>query len=436
VWQIGSTNRSRYSVFGTQFSPFGLLDSVSDNDTQNTQAYLGDTWELGRRLTLKLGVRADKMIYHRPNPGAGSLDLHETSGRAGATYLLSPRLLVRTSTGRYVGFPRANLVASQFLPHKSEIPDFADLGLTWDMAFFPFFPVQPEVDRDRDLGFEWKLDESSLLTTTWFRRDSRQMMQRWQGAVEDAEGNLIPSARLSDFDPDAPVWFAANGTGTTRGLELKLDRRMSHRLRGWLSYTLMDAKATSPEDNVYPYGFGFLNRTDAASLAEEFPVDWNQRRTLALALRYQTGKLVVNPWLVIGSGFPYGQSGLDDGGSDPAHVPNPDFNPEDPTSPEELVVPRNYLDPSDPAKGFITPNSLHTGKNLTLSLNLSYQIGPRRQAYVQIFNLFDREDVTSYVIFHPRTGAVLGQISDGAVQYVPFSRTPPRFIAMGIRQEF
>jgi hypothetical protein len=214
---------------------------------------------------------------------------------------------------------------------------------------------------------------------------------------------------------------------------------MSHRLRGWLAYTLLDAKATSQQDNLFPFGFGFLNRTDPASLAQEFPVDWNQRRTMAAAVRYQTGKLIVNPWLTMGSGFPFGQSGLDVGGSDPAHVPNPAFDPGSPAGsqePEELVVPRNHIDPNDPSKGFRPPNSLMTGRNLTVSLNLSYEIGPRRQAYVQIFNIFDRSDVTSFVIYHPRTGAILGKISDGKVDYVPFSRTPPRFFAFGIRQEF
>jgi hypothetical protein len=353
--------------------------------------------------------------------------------------------MLRGSCGKFVEFPRASLVAFQFVPHPTENPMFEGMGLTWEAAFFPFFPVRPQVDRGRDIGLEWKADASTLMTATWFRRDSRQMMQRWQGFLHDAAGNpildpagnFVPSDRLSDFDVNAPVFFASNGTGTARGVELKLDRKMSGRTRGWVSYTLMDAKATSPQDNVYPYGFGSLNLTDAASLSEEFPVDWNQRHTIACTLKHQAGKLMVNPWVIIGSGFPFGQSGLDAGGSDPAHVPNPDFDPEAPDSqPEELVVPQNYIDPNDPSKGFRPPNSFTTGKNLTLSLNLSYDLDHGRQVYVQVFNVFNREDVTSYMFFHPRTGAVIGKTADGAVSYVPFSRTPPRFVAIGLRQEF
>lgn len=464
LWRIDSDNRSRYSVNGTQSWPWGLLDSISNNDTQNTQAYVEDNWQIGRRLTLVLGGRHEKMVYDRPN--ATNLDLSETSGRAGATYAVSPRFMLRTAMGRYVGFPRANLTAFQFVSHPSTEPFWAPFGLTWDTirpdpnlpfplpGYLPVFPVKPEIGRERDLGVEWKAGDSTLVTATWFRRDSRQMQQRWWGILHDAagnpvldaNGNFIPSERPSDFDPtNGPAWFAANGTGTTRGLELKADRRMSRRLRGWLSYTQMDAKATSSADNLLPSGFAFHDPNDIAgipaSLTQEFPVDWNQRRTIAAAIRYEAGKLVVNPWAVMGSGFPYGQSGLDLGGTNPALVPNPNFNPDDPTSgPEQFVIPQNLVDPNDdpnnPAHGFIQPNSLKTGKNLTVSLNLSYEIGPGRQAYLQIYNLFARDDVVSYVIAHPRTGALLGTIVDGAVYYVPFSRTPPQFFAFGLRQEF
>ena len=442
LWRLNSDNRSRYSVFGTQYSPFGLLDAVANNDTRNTQAYLQDTWEVGERLTLSLGGRYDKMTYAREV--GGDLPLDETSLRAGLTYAASQNLLLRGTTGRYVEFPRANLIAARYVPHPTEDPFFAEWGLTWDYAFFPYFPVRPQVDRMHSVGADWKIDRNTLLSATWFHRSSAQMMQRWQGVLHqpdgewvlDAQGNPIPSYSLSDFDPDAPVWFAANGTGTARGLELKLSRRMGDRTRGWLSYTYLNAKATSPADNSYPFGYGFLDQTSAGALAQEYPLEWSQKHTAALALQHKLGKLTLNPWVTYGSGFPYGQSGLDVGGSDPAHVPNPNYDPEDPTSPEELVVPQNYLDPSDPAKGFVSPNAFRTGRNFTVSLNFDYEVSEGRTAYLHIYNILDSDDVTSYVVYHPRTGGIIGNIVDGAVYYVPFSRTPPRFFAFGIRQEF
>jgi len=426
VWEIDSDNNSLYSVL---LFPAGF---AANNDTRNTQAYLQDSWELGERLTLTLGGRYDRMKYDRPE--VGSLKLDESSGRLGLTYAVSPGLLLRGSYGRYVEFPRANLIAYRFVG--------TDFG--WYSVLAPDFPVNPQLDRGRDIGLEWKLDDSTLLAATWFQRDSRQMIQRWHGVLHDengdwvldGEGNPILSDALSDFDPTAPVWFAANGTGTARGVEVKADRKMSDGLRGWVAYTYLDAEATSPRDNVYPYGFGFQDRTDPAGLAQEFPVDWSQTHTAALALEYRRGKLKVNPWVTYGSGFPYGQSGLDAGGSDPAHVPNPSFDPDNPIGPAELLVPENYVDPTDPSQGFITPNALETGKNLTLSLNLAYEIGPDRDAYFQIYNIFDREDITSMVIYHPQTGGVIGRVEGDQIFYVPFSRTPPRFFAFGLRQEF
>ena len=427
VWQINSDNNSQYSVF---LMP---VNFISNNDTSNLQAYAQDTWQVGDRVVLTLGGRMDKMTYDRPG-APDDLELDEASGRAGLTYAFSKNLLVRGSYGRYVHFPRANLIAYQF----------AGLDLGWYSMLAPNFPAKPQLDRSRDLGLEWKAGDSTLVSTTWFQRESRQMTQRWQGALHDDAGNIIVdgdgnpilSDALEDFDPFAPVWFAGNGTGTATGLELKVDRKMSDNLRGWVSYTHMNAEATSPRDNVYPFGFGFLNQTDPVGLAEEFPVEWNQKDTATLALQYNRGKLTLAPWLTYGSGFPFGQSGLDASGSDPAHVPNPDFDPSDPTSPEELTVPENYLDPSDPSLGFKSPNSFKTGKNLTVSLNLAYEIGPGREAYFQIFNLFNRADITSNVIYHPQTGGIIGRVEGDQVFYVPFSTTPPRFFAFGIRQEF
>ncbi len=433
LWRIDGDNNSRFSINTTQDSPFGLLDSISDNNTTNLQAYLGDKWQYNDRLLLALGVRHDGMNYHGPE--VGDVGMSENTARGGATYTLSPRLLLRAAAGSFVGFPRADLVASGYVPHASEDPDFADWGLTWDMAYFPSFPLRPELDREQEVGFEWKLSPDALLSTSYFQRQSDQMMQRWQGVTYDENGNPIPSYNLQNFDPDAPVWYAANGRGTTRGLEVKLDRKLSEGTRYWISYTYMNVLATAADDNQYPYGYSFLNQTDPASLAQEYPVDWNQRHTAAAVYHRMLGKWSFDPWFLYGSGFPYGQSGLDLGGSDPAHVPNPNYDPNDPNSgPAEYVIKQNYVDPNDPSKGFIKPNTLMTSPNYIISLNLGYCIGPNRQLYIQCYNLTNRSDVTSYVWYHPRTGGLLGSISGDTISYVPWSRTPPRTFTFGIKQ--
>jgi outer membrane receptor protein involved in Fe transport len=426
VWEIDSDNNSQYSamLFPTNF--------ISNNDTRNTQAYVQDTWDVNDRLVLTLGGRLDRMQYDRP--AAGELELEEPSARAGLTYRLSENILLRGAYGQYVEFPRANLLAYEVF----------GLDIGWEDFLAPAFPARAQIDRGRDVGVEWKVGGGTLLNATYFERDSRQMTQRWHGVLHDEagdwvlddEGNPILSDALEDFDLFAPAWFAGNGTGTSRGVELKADVKMNSWMRGWLAYTYLNAEATSPRDNIYPSGFGFLDRTDPEGLAEEFPLEWSQEHTATLAFKYKTGKLSVNPWVTYGSGFPYGQSGLDAGGSDPAHIPNPDFDPGDPASPAELTIPENFANGVDASDGFITPGDLETGTNLTLSLNLAYEIGPGRDAYLQIYNLFNRDDVTSNVVYHPQTGGLLGQVAGDEVFYVPFSRTPPRFFAFGVRQEF
>jgi len=410
LWQINSDNSSAISIY---LIPTAL---IANHDTSNTQAYVQDTWRCSDRVTLTGGMRYDRMSYDRPE--SFDLSLSEISGRGGLTYQLSPRMLLRGSYGRYVEFPRANLLGYTF----------AGMDIGWYSFAQPDFRASPQLDTGRELGLEWKLDQNTIAAATLFHRRSRQMMQKWHGTADDP----------ASFNDTLPGRYASNGTGTTRGAEVKVDRRLSRNLRGWLSYAHMDAKATSGDDNLYPFAYAFLNRADPASLAQEFPVDWNQTDTASLALLWKAGKLSVNPWVLCGSGFPYGQSGLDldpyTGG--PAHFHT---NPGDPASPR-MVIPENLVDPTDdpenPVHGFKTPNSMQTGKNLTVSLNLSYEVGPGRQVYFQIFNLLNRDDTTSYVICHPRTGALLGRVDGDNVYYVPFSKTPPRFFAFGVRQEF
>ncbi len=173
VWQIDSDNNSQYAVmlFPAAF--------VSNNDTANTQAYVQDTWDLSDRLVLTLGGRFDRMNYDRP--AAGELELEETSARGGLTYRLSEAVLVRGSYGQYVEFPRANLLAYEV----------AGLDIGWADLLAPSFPAKPQLDRGRDVGVEWKVDDSTLLNAMWFQRDSRQMTQRWQGVLHDDAGQWV-----------------------------------------------------------------------------------------------------------------------------------------------------------------------------------------------------------------------------------------------------
>jgi outer membrane receptor protein involved in Fe transport len=418
MWQIESENRL-HATLDYADPDLGLLDYQSNNDTSNLQWYLQDLWKASDRLTCNLGMRYDRMKYQRPLYGA--LKLEEWSPRAGLTYAVSSRLLLRGSTGRYVQFPPASRSGTAFATGDPNDPLNPP---SWYLMQQGASPVLPQLDRSHEAGMEAKIGSSTLATATYFWRRSRQVLQLWGGASDS----------LGDFDPDSPFYFASNGRASAHGMELKVDRRMSKSLRAWLSYTRLKARGTSAAENLYPFGYSFALRRDAEGLSQEFPLEWDQRDTVALALSYRKGRLTVNPWLVYGSGFPFGQSGIDLGSQDPQYGPRPD----DPEVFDVPILHNGQLQPTD-------PNALRTGNNFTVSLNLSYQVEKDRGIYLDIFNIFNRRDVTSLVWYHPNTFAPIGyqdptpdsaNSGDEFYAYQPWTKTPPRFIAVGIKQGF
>jgi len=419
VWHIPSDNFLRGAI--NIGAPFGPYDYTADNDTTNWQAYLADTWQASKRLTLNLGVRHDRMKYDRLSYPA--LDLSRTSPRAGATYLLSANTLLRASWGEYVQMPPAQRVGVVF---ADNFPDQRDILSSIEEGRSD---LKPQIDTSFDLGFERKMGRSSLLSASYFRRKSRQMAQRWVGASDDV------------FDPDAPFRYASNGRGLSEGVEVKLDRRLAHDVSGWLSYTYMKAKATSGAANQYPLGspFGF----DTGNVNDMFYVDWDQRHTAALALDWKRSKFHINPWVSFGSGYIYGQSGADVGGEDYQHGTNPTFTQDSVTYPAGTftnvpILVNGQLQPA-------TPSALRTGSHHTFSLNITYDLSPRRQVYLGLYNLLRSSRATNLVWYDPNTGAVLGYHppegtpsagNPGTITYTPYTVTPPFFAVIGVKQSF
>ena len=419
AWYIPSDNDLRGAI--NIGAPFGPYDYTAANDTDNWQAYLADSWQVTPKLLLDAGARYDRMKYTRPT--FPSLTLSKVSPRLGATYLTGPRTLLRASWGKYVQMPPAQRVGVVFadnFPMQREILSSIQEGKS---------DLKPQIDTSWDLGIERKVGRSTLLSATFFRRKSRQMTQKWAGESD------------SVFDPDAPMRYTSNGLGLSRGMELKLDRRLSHDLSGWLAYTYLKAEATSPAANAYPLGspFGF----DTGNVNDIFFVDWDQRHTGALALNWRRGKFDINPWVSIGSGYVYGQSGADLGGNDFQHGINPTFTKDAVTYPVGTftnvpVLVNGQLQPTE-------PNALRTGTHHTASLNLTYNIRPGGQIYVNLYNIVRSRKATNLVWYDPNTGGVLGynppegtpsEEDPGTIAYVPYTVTPPFFAVVGIRQTF
>ena len=414
VWRIDSKNRFRTAL---DFPPdLGPFDQEANNNTTNWQFYLQDTRRIAPRLQLGLGLRYETMQYHRPV--YGNLNLSAVSPRAGLTYELVPgKLLVRASGGRYVQFPPASRTGVVF---RTGNPDDPSNPPSWYLLQEGRSQLKPQKDTNRELGLEYKLDNSTIVTVAAFSRNSVDMLQRWAGPTDD----------IGDFDPltfwDNAFRFASNGQGRYRGAEVKIDRRMSDNLRAWISYTRLNAQATSPADNAFPLGISVGTDPD-----ELFPVDWDQRDTLSAAAQFKAGKLQISPWAIWGSGFPFGlQSGLD-------IDPTGDFNFIHDEFDNEIPILINGQPQQESA-----PNSLRTGANFVLSLNLSYRVDEDREWFVDIYNLLDRRDVTNMVWYHPDSGAIVGlrppnaTYPNGFIEYVPFTTTLPRSFAFGIRYRF
>ena len=423
VWHIWGDNNLLSAGFMPPIFP-PVLEYSANNDTRNLQAFVGDRWRVANKLTLDVGVRHDSMNYDRsPHP---NLDLSETSPRVGATYALANSVLLRTSWGRYAQMPPAKYTRWTFVDRglTPPIPDgpFDSLtqGQIWPLILAETSPLKPQVDDAYDIGVEARVAPNLLLNTTYFNRRSKQMLQRWNGATDDV------------LDFNEPTRFASNGHGRARGVEMKLQRRLAQDWEGWLSYTYMRARATSPFPNAYPLGVDFGN------LDAEYYVPWDQRHTATLAANHKLGKWEFNPWFSYGSGFAYGQSGIDLGGPDFQHVTL--FT--DTGEPFDVpILVNGQLQPNN-------PNSLRTGRHWLFSLNVTYHATKDQEFYVGLYNLLGNHTATNLEWYDENTGEILpgayhppavgtpGPGNEGSITYVPYTFNPPFFAAFGVRQRF
>jgi len=417
AWQIWSDNYQLQAPNVTGMLPFAY-DMLSDNDTNSLQLYLMDHWRANDRLVVDMGLRFDRMKVDRKLfPG---LTLNATSPRLGATYSLNRNVLLRGAWGVFAQMPPAAKTGIVF-------PFSPDPGL-----YLGFHDgrsdLQPERDQSYEIGGEMRLSSQDLLSLSYFHRTSKYMVQKWYGV-----GNTWDLA-------NGTVHFASTGHGHSSGLEVKLQRRSSERWSGWFAYTLSRSQATASACNAYPYGSDLSYGT---GLNQEYYVDWDQRHTAALVLNYKQKRWEFSPSLFWGSGYAYGQSGMDVGGDDIQHGVNGTFTaggvvyPAGTFTNVPILVGGN-LQPD-------RPNALRTGSHLTLNLTASYRLRPEVLLYASVYNLLRSKDVTNLVWYDPNTGAVLGYVppegtpgpdNPGTIRYVPYTKTPPTFVAFGVRYSF
>ena len=140
-------------------------------------------------------------------------------------------------------------------------------------------PLQPERATHVDLGIERRFGESVRWQATLFAREERDVLLEWPPYPRPVRRVLI--------EPVGPGRQMNVLSGSTRGVELLLERRSSTGLSGWVAYS-----------------FGKARYTDATD-GETFWGDFDQRHAITLSGLYRfTEKSLLAVILRSGSNFP------------------------------------------------------------------------------------------------------------------------------------
>jgi hypothetical protein len=130
-----------------------------------------------------------------------------------------------------------------------------------------------------DAGAEWRVGVHRITAVAYVRRER----DRWLFRSEDArvERGVV-------IGPDPPSWEPA-GEGSSRGIEVVLDRRGAERLNGWVSYAYGRTIATDrTRDAAYPSDFDQRHTVNVLAVYA-----WSPRFRLSSSFRYGSGTPLV-----------------------------------------------------------------------------------------------------------------------------------------------
>lgn len=242
----------------------GLSDGALEHDADNPfaftggarpslwSAYVQDTWQVGSRATIGVGVRFDQSTL--------LLERHQWSPRAGVSILLTPRTIARISLSRFFQPPQPEYLllssseeARQLSPFVSEDSDGgADVEPERQWAFEAGVAQQFE---------GWRLDAA------YWRREARDV----------ADPNV--------FFGTTVIFPNAVAKGRAQGIDLRLE---VPRRRGWSGYV---SSSVSKVIQTAPITGGLFLEDEIADIApgEEFLPDHDQRVTMAGGVTWEHG---------------------------------------------------------------------------------------------------------------------------------------------------
>lgn len=248
-----------------------------------TGLYVQDSWKVRPNLTLNYGVRYD--VYKVPDANASSIfpasqkfnvDKNNFAPRVGVAYAINPKTVVRVNGGMFYDAPPTNMYQRALLNNGQ--PQFFSFSAKPTDALAPAFPA---IFSSIPSGFTLPIqaittvapDFRSLYSTNANVQVSREITPNLGVTVSYlfTKGthipvyrniNLVPTgATLADRRPIfgssrvysglANILMAeSSGDSNYNGMNITVNRRFSHGVQFFASYTWSHAIDDAPEQNV------------------------------------------------------------------------------------------------------------------------------------------------------------------------------------------
>jgi len=108
----------------------------------------------------------------------------------------------------------------------------------------------------------------------------------------DSQAFLLPDSLInSNLSTVGFAKYSGSGRGTTKGLEVTIQKRLSNHFSGRISYALMNASGTSTNAET---GFETAVFGGPEQNGVEFPLSWDQRHTFILNAGYDSKRMSIN----------------------------------------------------------------------------------------------------------------------------------------------
>ncbi|MBI4548626.1 MAG: TonB-dependent receptor [Ignavibacteriae bacterium] len=302
---------------------------------------------------------------------------HQLSPRMGLSFPLAWNILLVMNYGHYFQFPLFDYLYSGINPQQLRSGVSVLVGNP---------DLKPERTHAWEIGMKYGLDEKSLISVTYFKKEFIDQI--------DSKTFLPSKARVAGDYGFAE--YVNNAFANADGLEFVLSRHRDDKLSGSISYSLMRTEGVSEYVNqginLHRWGFPVLN--------EPYPLSWDQLHTLKVNLDVQLPfNIAGNIIWMYNSGRPY------------TYFPSRDgFTAEDTT------------------RAF-SPNNARLPSNSTVSAKFSKKISfgglTALSMYGDMRNLFNAKNAR----WADSNGRIGGQLGDLSVYY------EPRRVYVGIKYE-